>query len=213
MRGEDDAELEDGRGDGGSPPHARGRLRRGLEAAVDARITPACAGKTKLPPVKFELQSDHPRMRGEDCASPSCARSRTGSPPHARGRPGKNAKYGHVARITPACAGKTFSAFFLPRSEADHPRMRGEDARSIPSRMPEGGSPPHARGRRVRRREPRPGRGITPACAGKTPRRRGSDSRTPDHPRMRGEDSTFLDGFGRRRGSPPHARGRPPIFR
>ena len=49
---------------------------------------------------------------------------------------------------------------------------------------------------------------ITPACAGKTMRRRLGWRRLWDHPRMRGEDYLPVgDGVGDV-GSPPHARGR-----
>ena len=51
------------------------------------------------------------------------------------------------ARITPACAGKTENGELHHRSPPDHPRMRGEDGRTIAACGPGPGSPPHARGR------------------------------------------------------------------
>ena len=70
------------------------------------------------------------------------------------------------------------------------------------------GSPPHARGRLAKWLWQKIKDWITPACAGKTYTRSGMFSRTPDHPRMRGEDARMVfesEGGG---GSPPHARGR-----
>ena len=107
--------------------------------------------------------------------------------------------------------------------------MRGEDVVGSLSLDLSVGSPPHARGRQVRRRLPKRGRRITPACAGKTsvaarispinqgspPHARGrprGGRRTwvprSDHPRMRGEDPPTPSGIGEVAGSPPHARGR-----
>ena len=50
---------------------------------------------------------------------------------------------------------------------------------------------------------------ITPACAGKTLPWSSSWRTRWDHPRMRGEDLTYLNSGSAVRGSPPHARGRP----
>ncbi len=91
----------------GSPPHARGRHFH-IEADVaDARITPACAGKTHL--------RLYPMTNSE------------GSPPHARGRLPRVSCSRVGVRITPACAGKTVGRRRGNRPSPDHPRMRGED--------------------------------------------------------------------------------------
>ena len=131
---------------------------------------------------------DHPRMRGEDVSGGIILVQTDGSPPHARGR--------LILSIPYSIAQK------------DHPRMRGEDQSPLCSIAGRGGSPPHARGRHRRRVCRRGGRGITPACAGKTGKRRLRTGTSPDHPRMRGEDmiSSIEKPFDR--GSPPHARGR-----
>ena len=49
---------------------------------------------------------------------------------------------------------------------------------------------------------------ITPACAGKTKKSPKKDSKSPDHPRMRGEDHHSRALWHAGTGSPPHARGR-----
>ena len=188
MRGEDQTVDFRRCPHGGSPPHARGRLYADLSANRSYGITPACAGKTGLV-----------RVYSKDYG---------GSPPHARGRRHRITQIRPAGRITPACAGKT--RFGEPRRCAgpDHPRMRGED--SPPSRPLWGihGSPPHARGRRPPSDPERPRRGITPACAGKTLSWFRGKEVSPDHPRMRGEDSIALAGRLGHGGSPPHARGR-----
>ena len=192
MRGEDSRESNTQTYILGSPPHARGRLRRGRRLAEKRRITPACAGKTSFLPPPF--------------------RAGAGSPPHARGRPRRTRDRATRTRITPACAGKTTRAFAECRSLSDHPRMRGEDAPTLRGDTVEEGSPPHARGRHWKGQVNDLHRRITPACAGKT-----CPGRTPiefdsDHPRMRGEDLPFSVAAIAKAGSPPHARGRLPIM-
>ena len=108
-------------------------------------------------------------MRGEDAKLHLNSLYGKGSPPHARGRHKYNKEVGEKIRITPACAGKTLGDWL--------------DGRRQP------GSPPHARGRLDFEPNIRAVPGITPACAGKTPTDTSSATETPDHPRMRGEDS------------------------
>ena len=90
---------------------------------------------------------------------------------------------------------------------ADHPRVRGEQSRSASTWRVSGGSPPRARGAVSGIRDSGSASGITPACAGSSPRRRGRRSRTPDHPRVRGEQRRLHVRGELRQGSPPRARG------
>ena len=86
MRGEDLPSSSKRSRSGGSPPHARGR-RGSLWFVFRFRgITPACAGKTEVSLVCFQVSRDHPRMRGEDRMSGTIPTGKEGSPPHARGR-------------------------------------------------------------------------------------------------------------------------------
>ena len=134
----------------------------------EGRITPACAGKTPADSQSASASADHPRMRGEDPTGCPSTMWFPGSPPHARGRRPSSASLPLAARITPACAGKTGPPAVGPRANVDHPRMRGEDGMVELVDPRTSGSPPHARGRRERRRGRLRLRGITPACAGKT---------------------------------------------
>ena len=172
----------------GSPPHARGRRKYPIVSHLSARITPACAGKTNGNTGQTRTCWDHPRMRGEDIVLADSKATKTGSPPHARGRHKPLQRPRNSLRITPACAGKTCSSACVLLRRWDHPRMRGEDA-SRPAEMPPvDGSPPHARGRLGHY---------------------GFDIRQcRDHPRMRGEDEAQRRRKRDPSGSPPHARGR-----
>ena len=135
-------------------------------------------------------------------------RFKVGSPPHARGRQESRRYRQCRSGITPACAGKTLETVNPFRQISDHPRMRGEDVLPLPRTETIKGSPPHARGRLVERLLHLDGRGITPACAGKTNDGGFLPTMRPDHPRMRGEDSVQGTVQSLTQGSPPHARGR-----
>ena len=128
-------------------------------------------------------------MRGEDRRRICESSPAPGSPPHARGRHGPGVPMRRGRRITPACAGKTHGGDRPLRQQEDHPRMRGEDSNGSMLPMSDGGSPPHARGRRM---------GDTIA-----------QKISVDHPRMRGEDDDGEPVWLKIDGSPPHARGRP----
>ena len=88
-------------------------------------------------------------MRGEDNRLILADLDVVGSPPHARGRPSNEEAFGAGIGITPACAGKTRTRFWISGLCRDHPRMRGEDISDNPSRIMIAGSPPHARGRQL----------------------------------------------------------------
>ena len=148
MRGEDSAARRSLSKTRGSPPHARGRLRRLLRHADHPGITPACAGKTHTCPCPSRRGTDHPRMRGEDALITIVHSSVKGSPPHARGRQHAERVFHALRRITPACAGKTRPCRHVLGVRRDHPRMRGEDLGEAEI------TSTYTR--------------ITPACAGKT---------------------------------------------
>ena len=70
------------------------------------------------------------------------------------------------------------------------------------------GSPPHVRGKAVLSSHWFDAMGITPACAGKSPRLVKSHISDMDHPRMCGEKASREIFQTSRRGSPPHVRGK-----
>ena len=147
-------------------------------------------------------------MRGEDFPPFLEPSTDLGSPPHARGRRKRFTADSQTFRITPACAGKTTKRVASVSTVKDHPRMRGEDRLPLTVLGKAAGSPPHARGRLLRRRQRRLRRRITPACAGKTSVRLVQSADREDHPRMRGEDAAPIAAQFSSHGSPPHARGR-----
>ena len=70
----------------GSPPHLRGKLPLVGVAAPLGRITPAPAGKTVTADGLIRKPWDHPRTCGENCTQKAGTNTRSGSPPHLRGK-------------------------------------------------------------------------------------------------------------------------------
>ena len=91
------------------------------------RITPACAGKTiSAFRTLFPLE-DHPRVCGENEVGGMIALMTLGSPPRVRGKRPTVINCGLLARITPACAGKTPMSKNFQEISEDHPRVCGEN--------------------------------------------------------------------------------------
>ena len=192
----------------GSPPHVRGKGRINTRACAAPRITPACAGKRRSrSPVRMFVQ-DHPRMCGEKPAAAAAVQHQWGSPPHVRGKGPCSSSFPAFEGITPACAGKSPCAgVAVPRPE-DHPRMCGEKVHVHHPFQPLKGSPPHVRGKAHAPVSLSHVQRITPACAGKSQRRRRRCNINGDHPRMCGEKLRQDWFLPYELGSPPHVRGK-----
>ena len=192
----------------GSPPRARGRLRRRDRRVRRRGLTPACAGTTQ--PVRHVeiVNGAHPRVRGDDLTPVQKLADDGGSPPRARGRRAEAARRGLPRGLTPACAGTTCSAVRSAFTVAAHPRVRGDDI--LAQRLVDAGlgSPPRARGRHPFRVGGLGSPGLTPACAGTTGVRAAARTGKEAHPRVRGDDPEPRGGVEVGRGSPPRARGR-----
>ena len=153
------------------------------------RFIPACAGNTKPDMFSGLIQPVHPRMRGEHSRAHHSVQNQCGSSPHARGTPALAAQEARPGRFIPACAGNTFTNVAFSRSNAVHPRMRGEHGDAIEEWYDS-----------VR---------FIPACAGNTADVLLELANSTVHPRMRGEHEARANLIRRTDGSSPHARGTP----
>ena len=70
----------------GSPPRVRGKQGKHPVQPLEARITPACAGKTCRCSILFRHPADHPRVCGENFRGLQSAVCPHGSPPRVRGK-------------------------------------------------------------------------------------------------------------------------------
>ena len=166
MRGERETRGCKRKQNGGSSPHARGTLHRGVSGRACDRFIPACAGNAAHQVRLTIVNTVHPRMRGERNGKARRKGVEHGSSPHARGTPGRHPVPGRDARFIPACAGNAPGRPRASERRPVHPRMRGERSSSPSSSGGSSGSSPHARGtRRIDAEGIGCGRFI-PACAG-----------------------------------------------
>ena len=133
----------------GSPPRVREKHGHSIHDDWYIGITPACAGKTELSRIGFELPRDHPRVCGKNEYAPKVTASFSGSPPRVREKHIFSVLKGDISRITPACAGKTSNECTLGISEWDHPRVCGKNFSALTSKLPPAGSPPRVREKRL----------------------------------------------------------------
>ena len=113
------------------------------------------------------------------------------------------------SRFIPARAGNTLPYRRARAPAAVHPRSRGEHQAQVHEEVREDGSSPLARGTLARRRGPRAPLRFIPARAGNTASGSKIITRSPVHPRSRGEHAGRGRAPGRRVGSSPLARGTP----
>ena len=152
----------------GSSP--RGRGKRGVVGWLGRAwgLIPAWAGKTSLCPPRSRKAPAHPRVGGENALPDADCVDRTGSSPRGRGklrpRPGRQ----DVCRLIPAWAGKTRALDGDRGGLGAHPRVGGENGRTITGYRRRYGSSPRGRGKPAPLRPGCPERGLIPAWAGKT---------------------------------------------
>ena len=157
---------------------------------------------------QYPRQGSPPHGRGKDCGPTVKNTVKQGSPPHGRGKvTGLVTRWG-IFRITPAWAGKSYGVPTCIELDLDHPRMGGEKPLHFFIQFSGPGSPPHGRGKVIRRMEASsPGR-ITPAWAGKSEVAFHQVRVSKDHPRMGGEKLITIKEGVCPKGSPPHGRGK-----
>ena len=110
-------------------------------------ITPAYAGKSFTKGIFSTRAKDHPRLCGEKLTVAIYSHLFSGSPPPMRG---KGAMYRPgilAARITPAYAGKSSTAYPDQTNQGDHPRLCGEKYSENHCGWWICGSPPPMRGK------------------------------------------------------------------
>ncbi len=191
----------------GSSPLARGTPGRSVPRHDCCRFIPAGAGNTRSRTATGSCEAVHPRWRGEHRQISVRASSLSGSSPLARGTRTPYTEAEEDARFIPAGAGNTSSAAELSTRVTVHPRWRGEHPIAAAIWARASGSSPLARGTL----EAGVGHGsdsrFIPAGAGNTGRHAGWPSRSPVHPRWRGEHAVARWMLAMMDGSSPLARG------
>ena len=190
----------------GSPPRVREKPSFLRHKACNFRITPACAGKTRLNISLVSSTWDHPRVCGKNHLKRQRYISRVGSPPRVREKPSFLRHKACNFRITPACAGKTRLNISLVSSTWDHPRVCGKNHLKRQRYISRVGSPPRVREKLIIVCQPSIWVRITPACAGKTRSKSSSGKVKWDHPRVCGKNRIRFGLAQVKVGSPPRVR-------
>ena len=115
----------------GSPPRMRGKQRIVVIHRTKSGITPADAGKTSVPALRYGQFADHPRGCGENVSFVEPPPAVNGSPPRMRGKQSAPHEQLRHIRITPADAGKTSTHVCGKKPLQDHPRGCGENASAL----------------------------------------------------------------------------------
>ena len=150
----------------------------------------------------------HPRVCGENPAAEIITAFGGGSSPRVRGKQTVRAAPFGVARLIPACAGKTTPRRKTPPALTAHPRVCGENnVRAREFSVVEGSSP------RVRGKPPPLydcvlSMRLIPACAGKTRAEAWHDVAFRAHPRVCGENALTKGLTSPAAGSSPRVRGK-----
>ena len=193
----------------GSSPHTRGARPLGQDVHSLFRIIPAYAGSTSVSSFRIGSGADHPRIRGEHEHHVSFRCGDWGSSPHTRGARLEVWSIIHLSLIIPAYAGSTGTETMMWPASTDHPRIRGEHPDGRQATRHQRGSSPHTRGARTFNRQEAERYRIIPAYAGSTSYSSPCRSRSPDHPRIRGEHADLAILIRDDSGSSPHTRGAP----
>ena len=114
-----------------------------------------------------------------------------------------------MARLIPACAGKTRRLWAWRPPSPAHPRACGENVLAASSASSTPGSSPRVRGKRPDPLAHAVDEGLIPARAGKTGTGSSSTARPRAHPRACGENFRRVVNAVRNRGSSPRVRGKP----
>ena len=157
--------------------------------------------------MRYQKQ-DHPRVCGEKPPILIVFSMVQGSPPRMRGKAGYTPQRSCSPGITPAYAGKSWSAICFRQYSQDHPRVCGEKKDMIAAGINPIGSPPRMRGKGYTRTFQQTYKRITPAYAGKSRRHQRPCKWLQDHPRVCGEKKEGGSRAKTRLGSPPRMRGK-----
>ena len=127
----------------------RGKHRTEGYGNAPFRNIPAYAGKTDRKAPARIGDSEHPRVCGENLVKALYVVNKTGTSPRMRGKRYCTSGAKKRRRNIPAYAGKTTSEFTVVKSEEEHPRVCGENARAHMRGPIAQGTSPRMRGKPV----------------------------------------------------------------
>jgi len=158
------------RSSGGASPRARGNRVAALEAELERRCIPACAGEPHLGRADPQEGRVHPRVRGGTAVRDRREKASEGASPRARGNPAQETPSMADQGCIPACAGEPGSDRAGCLAGGVHPRVRGGTPNTTWRKKRARGASPRARGNRLRRRPRHGSGGVHPRVRGGTDR-------------------------------------------
>ena len=176
----------------GSSPRVRGKPIRERREVDRCRLIPACAGKTDHQTHFTQNWRAHPRVCGENPVKHCAEIEPGGSSPRVRGKRIRHRQHFHSNRLIPACAGKTRPSCRASRRAEAHPRVCGENLGELVGGAAFEGSSPRVRGKHHPHQRSRAGKGLIPACAGKTNDDAHKRLTRGAHPRVCGENTVAI---------------------
>ena len=131
----------------GSSPRMRGKPAIPVDLCVILWLIPAYAGKTRIWRSAAWKTTAHPRVCGENLAKYTPGRRSAGSSPRMRGKLIHATSARRNPGLIPAYAGKTAWQPRLQAQRPAHPRVCGENRRTLYIRHTATGSSPRMRGK------------------------------------------------------------------
>ena len=192
---------------GGSSPRVRGT---GLVASgqrLSIRFIPACAGNSLRASGTDRPAAVHPRVCGEQFILIAVRAVAFGSSPRVRGTVHNAAGRNGTNRFIPACAGNRPPTSPLRNTATVHPRVCGEQLRGSVAVLRPCGSSPRVRGTADSRLIGIVELRFIPACAGNSREVTEDHRDAPVHPRVCGEQCSFVVSVICSGGSSPRVRG------
>ena len=153
-------------GNDGSSPRVRGTANDIETTEAPIRFIPACAGNSAATTTVAAPAAVHPRVCGEQIELHNPMQALDGSSPRVRGTERHRSAAHHKGRFIPACAGNSCDYYMRARTRTVHPRVCGEQVRSIMPSVILYGSSPRVRGTDGKYLRDYAFRRFIPACAG-----------------------------------------------
>ncbi len=208
MRGENTQVLElQHLGDGPSP-RAWGKRSRASPGSACWRTIPTCVGKTLYLAVLEHASMDHPHVRGENGHAVLVHHDHGGPSPRAWGKRRHEPALFQPSGTIPTCVGKTSLWSSGPRSNSDHPHVRGENPQNASCWNGVNGPSPRAWGKRCAHDLYHRLRRTIPTCVGKTVGNDHAHLQSRDHPHVRGENDAPMTSTTGSGGPSPRAWGK-----
>ena len=170
---------------------------------------PRVCGKTRPCSIMGSNWSEHPRVCGENLHAGDKRQVRGGTSPRMRGKPPESITSAADRGTSPRMRGKPQARSPTIRRPRNIPAYAGKTTRGSSRKLCSRGTSPRMRGKHGCKMTPIQIHRNIPAYAGKTLISRTYSNRTPEHPRVCGENTNTSKWDWDNYGTSPRMRGKP----